>query len=358
MQLVATTTPGLEELAIDEINEQTGAEATIHHQGAVQFQAPPVAVSVLNQRARTLNRVLLVLQTARVTDLEEIYAVTRTVPVEPYLQPGEPFAVRSSRHGEHSFTSPAVADRVGQAIVDRTAEQFTHRLPVDLDTPTYVFRAYVRDDRFVLALDTTGQRSLHRRHWRHCEHDAPVRPTIAGAMLRAVEYTPTDTVVDPMCGSGTIPIEAGRVATRASLGEQRSFAYDALAIEIPSPPPRPPPHEPAPIVGSDRQRKWVRCGRENARSGAVDGTVDFVQADAAQLAVSADVVAVNPPFGIRTQTAARAAHAALTETLTAGSWSRFVAVTTTPAQLGITPTEQIPFRFGRLDATLVVVRRH
>lgn len=358
MQLVATTTPGLEELAIDEIREYTGVEATVHHKGAVQFQAPPVAVALLNHRAGTLNRVLLVLETAQVAGLEEIYAVARNVPIETYLRPGEPFAVRSSRHGEHSFTSPEVADRVGQAVVDRTTEQFSDRLPVDLDTPTYVLRAYVRGEQLMLALDTTGRRSLHRRHWRDCEHDAPLRPTIAHAMLRAVEYTPEDTLFDPMCGSGTIPIEAGRLAIRAPPGGRDSFAYEAFAVEIPPPPALPPPQEPAPIAGGDRRRKWVQCARKNATAGGVADVVDFVQADATQMPPTADVIAVNPPFGIRTSTQAGPIHDALSATLTAGSWSRFVAVTTTPERLGVSVTKQIPFRFGRLDATLVVARGH
>lgn len=357
MDLVATTTPGLEAFAVDEIKSRVGAEATVHHQGAVRFTANPQAIATLNHRARSLNRVLLVVGEACVESLTDIYAATRAVPVERYLAAGKPFAVRGSRHGEHEFTSVDVAERAGQAIVDRTATELDRRLPVDLDDPAYVFRAYVRNDRFVLALDTTGKRSLHRRHWRECEHETPLRPTIAHAMLRAVEYTPSETLLDPMCGSGTIPIEAARWATRSAPGSRRAFAYEALTTPVPPPPSVSASSHPAAIVGTDRQRRWVDCAWANAEAGSVRDAVDFVQADATRLPLHADVVAVDLPFGIRTSTALTPLYDAVSERLNAGSWSRFVAVTTAPDRLSITPRREIQFRYGRLDATLVIAQR-
>jgi len=356
VRLLGTTVPGLESFAAEDVEALLGVDATVDHPGAIGFDAHPVAVPVLNDWSRSLHRILLVLADEMAPDLQAVYDIARSTPIERYVAAGQSFGVQATRHGEHPFGSPDVADRVGQAIVDRSRAHFGERLPVDLDNPAVIVRAHLREDRLLLSIDTTGERSLHRRSWRVCEHDAPLRPTLAHAMLRFVGYRPGDSLLDPMCGGGTIPIEAARWAKAyPPNGHRTTFAYDRLAFPFPESPHRTPTALPAQthIRGFDHRVRWVDCATENATAADVNGSVTFVQRDATTATLDADVIAVDLPFGIRTDDNVPALYRDFSNALAAGDWDRFVALTTRPELLDMTVDRQIDLRVGRLEATLL-----
>ncbi len=356
MRLLGTTVPGLEAFAAEDVEALLGVEATVDHPGAVSFDAHPAAVPVLNNWSRSLHRVLLVLADGVAPDLQTVYDIARSTPIERYVAAGQSFGVRATRHGDHPFGSPDVADRVGQAIVDRSRAHFGERLPVDLDNPTVTVRAHLREDRLLLSIDTTGAQSLHRRSWRVCEHDAPLRPTLAHAMLRFVGYRPGDSLLDPMCGGGTIPIEAARWAgSYPPNGHRTAFAYDRLAFPFPKAPHRALTARSAQtrIRGFDHQARWIDCATENATAADVEGSVTLAQRDATTAALDADVIAVDLPFGIRTDDNVPALYRDFSNALAAGDWDRFVALTTRPELLEVAVDRQIELRVGRLEATLL-----
>ncbi len=359
MRLLGTTVPGLESLAAEETEALLDVTARPDHPGAIVFDAHPAAVPVLNARSRSLHRVLLVLVDEVVADLQSVYDTVRSMPIERFVAAGQSFGVQATRHGEHPFGSPDVADRVGQAIVDRSRSRFGERLPVDLDDPAIVVRAHLREDRLLVSIDTTGERSLHRRPWRVCEHEAPLRPTLAHAMLRFADYRPGDSLIDPMCGGGTIPIEAARwAAARPPNGHRSAFAYDRLAFPFPDPPPEPSTnHSQARIQGVDHEACWIDCAAENAAAAAVGDDVTFTRGDGTTVSLDADVVAVDLPFGIRTNDDVPALYRDFSAALAAGDWDRFVALTTRPELLEVAVDSRIDLRVGRLEATLLRVRR-
>ena len=363
MKFLATTVPGLERIAGEELEARFDVDVEPQHRGMVAFEADPLAAFECNEHARSLHRVLIEVADGRIETEQDAYELTASLSIERYLDPGQAIAVRGSRHGTHDFTSVDVAERVGQALVDRSREAFGERLPVDLDDPDVVFRAYVRDDRFVLAIDATGERSLHRRHWRECEHDAPLRPTIAHAMLRLAEYEPSDTLCDPMCGGGTIPIEAALWARREPPGWWRDrFATEALTVlpddgreQVRT------AHDSRfadqTVRGRDRQQRWVRCATVNRRVAGLESVFEVEQADATEAALDADVIAVDLPFGVRTTGDLPQLYASFVENLETGDWDRFVAITTRPDLLELPVTRRIDIKYGRLDATIVLVER-
>ncbi len=348
-------------MAATELADYLGTDTTIHHPGAVQFQAHPVAVPLLNRWSRSLHRLLLVIGEYTLVDptLSQVYQLTRGIPIERYIPPETTFGVSVTRHGDHPFTSMDIADRIGQAIVDRTRDVFGTRLPVDLDDPTVHIRAYLRENKFSVTIDTTGDPSLHTRAWRVCEHTAPLQPTIGHAMLRLAKYQPGDTLLDPMCGGGTIPIEAARWRRGIPpAGHRETFPYDSLAISFPSPPDLTEfPQSETTLRGHDIDSQWVACAQDNVAAAGVETMVTIDQLNALKTSLDADVIAVDLPFGIRTDASIEPLYRRFSEALSTGDWDRFVAITTAPELLTVSPTRTMTLQHGGLTATIVLVER-
>jgi 23S rRNA G2445 N2-methylase RlmL len=295
-------------------------------------------------------------------DLADTYDHARSAGVPEWVSPGQSFGVRPTRHGDHDFESPAVGERVGQAVVDAVRAARGDRPPVDLDAPDVVLRAFVREETFLLAVDATGERSLHRRPYRVSEHDAPVRPTIAWSLLQLAGYTPGDTVLDPTCGSATIPIEAALDALDRSPTPDRSYAAQRLRpfASVPTPP-EPTPRETLPdgarIEGVEIDPDRVEQARTNVAAADLTGTVRVRRGDATALSVDADRVVANLPFGHRTDGDLAGLYGALSARLREGRWRSFVALTTRPELLEVPVERELSLRYGRLAATVVVAER-
>ena len=357
MRLLATTNGGLESVASAELAELVGADPERHHRGVVALEGSRDDVYDLHVRSRTCHRLLEVLVEGRVEELEDVYRLTRRVDLAAQL-PDESFGVVGTRHGSHEFTSMDVAERVGQAVIDGYREATGRRLPVDLDDPTVRLEAYCYDDRFTLAVDLTGG-SLHRRPYRECEHDAPLRATLAYSLLRLAGYGPDDRLVDPMAGSATVPIEAALAATdrppRPDL--EPAFAalprYDAARFRRrrAASEPRSPSLD---VEARERRAKWLRCARVNVAAAGLEDAVDVVEADARKATLVADRVVTNLPFGVRTDEDLRDLYGAFADRVRQGSVGRLVALTTRPDLLPLAVEERHDVPYGRLDASVVV----
>lgn len=357
MNLLATTNGGLETIAADEIREITGSNASVHHRGVVEFEGNEADVYALHHRARCLHRIMAVMADGTVDTLDDVYTVTERTNVAERL-PNADFGVVGTRHGTHDFTSVDVAERVGQAVIDAYREATGIRLPVDLDDPTVRLEAYLYDDRFTLAVDLTGD-SLHKRPYRVCTHDAPLRSTLAYSMLRIAEWTPGDRLVDPMAGSATIPIEAALAATESVPRPDLDPAFEVLpAFDADRFRTLGDAHEtrtPAlDLEARDRREKWRRCARVNCEAAGVSEAVEIVAADAREASIDADCVITNLPFGIRVSDDLRTLYADFYDRLLEGDVGRLVALTTAPEMLPFEPTDRYDIPYGRLDATVVV----
>jgi len=360
VRLLATTNPGLEFVARAEVRDLVDADAERRHRGAIAFEADPAAVPRLNRRARSLHRVLVVLRDRTVPsiDLDDTYDLTRSADVARWVGPGQSIAVRSTRHGAHEFASPEVGTRVGQAVVD-ACRAANARPRVDLDDPDVVFRAFVRDETFLLAVDTTGERSLHRRPYRVREHDAPLRPTLAWSMVHLAGFETGDSLLDPTCGSATIPIEAALDALDRVPSPGRSYAVERLApfeaVETPDAGRgRDRPSSPAKVEGREFDADRVADARANVVAADLEDAVTVRQADATEVAVDADRVVANLPFGHRTDGDLAGLYRALSHRLREGTPSAVVALTTRPELLDLPVDRSIDVRVGRLEATIVV----
>lgn len=357
---VATTNPGLERVASAEVADLVGSDATTDHRGAVRFACEPAGFARLNRRSRTLHRVLAVLLETRFEELEGVTRSVRRLPLERYLEADQSFAVRASRHGDHPFGSPDVADAVGQAVIDGYRDATGHRLAVDLDEPDVALHAAVRHDRFRLAVDTTGT-SLHDRGWRVCAHDAPVRPTVAASLVRLSGFEPGESLLDPTCGSGTVPVEAALAARGLPHSPDRGYALGRLAFLPDGPADERSADErdgedATRVTGRDVDRSWIECARENARAAGVDALSTFEVADATGTPPEADRLVCNPPYGARLEDP-DPLYRDLFRSFDRGSWSRLVLITGREDRVPWEPDERLDVPLGRLEAAVLVFDR-
>lgn len=358
MGLLATTTRGLEPVAVEEIATLTGADATRHHPGLLSVDAPASTVPILQCHARTLNRVLVVLGRTPFEGLDGLSSAVSAVDPPAYLRADQSFAVRAKRHGEHSFTSPDVERVAGQVIVDAFRERTGEAPAVDLDDPDVVVRLFVRHGRVLLAADATGQYSLHRRAYREHEHEAPLRPTTAAAMVRLAAPDAGDRIVDPCCGCGTIPIETSLLAAGTAVRTTHDTALQDLCFLEADAETRPPNGIPSTldVVARDRDPAAAGATRENAASAGVSDAVHVTEADVTTDPVSADVVVTDLPYGIRTGSVQLPAlYEGFSETVSTADPDRLVVLTANPDLLPYEPTETYTVRRGNLQATLLVV---
>ncbi|GIX46733.1 MAG: tRNA (guanine-N2)-dimethyltransferase [Candidatus Tectimicrobiota bacterium] len=334
--LLATTTPGLEAVALQELAELTGQQGWVEHPGLVGLPGDEETVCVLNLFAQSLYRVYLLLYRGTLTTLEALYAQLVALRVADLLAPEQPLAVRATRQGEHPFTSQDLARVAGQALLESYQRQRGRRPPVNLDAPEVIFRLEARDDRFWFALDTTGLTSLAERPYRRFAHPAALKPPIAYALVRLAGWHAEETLLDPMCGSGTILIEAARYACR--LPNLRPFAFQRFPWHNPACwqaalaryPAR---HLPLRLLGYEISPRFLAGARDNAAAAGV--ALQLLQADATTACLAADRLVVNVPYGIRMGSTRKVArlYQAFGRNLARWPWTTLVAMTARPKLL-------------------------
>ncbi|RLI22305.1 hypothetical protein DRO54_01420 [Candidatus Bathyarchaeota archaeon] len=306
----ATVSPGIEDVASKEVEEIVGCRAAPDI-GKIFFEADTKSVYILNLKASTLNKVMILLCKENFTEFDDLYRIVKGIDYSWIIEADQSFAVRSERVGEHNFTSIDVARAVGQAIIDSYMEARGKRLKVNLDIPDVEFYALVRNQEFILGVNTTGN-SLHKRGYRVYEHPAALKPTLAAAMLRISGWNPQENIIDPMCGGGTIPIEAAFKANNIPPGHLREdFAFLKLKIfdkkefeEVKGRilgQKRGEGH--SRIYGMEKFRRHLEGAIKNSERAGVRKSIEFKLGDATRPNdypfEDLEFVIVNPPYGVR-----------------------------------------------------------
>ena len=310
IKFFATVSPGIEDVASKEVEEIIGCKA-IPDVGKVFFEADAKSVYILNLKGSTLNKVMIQLCRENFAELDDLYRLAKKIDYAWIIEANQSFAVRSKRVGTHNFTSLDVARVVGQAIIDSYLEAYGKRLKVNLDLPDVEFYALVRNQEFILGVNTTGI-SLHRRGYRVYEHPAALKPTLASAMLRISGWKPEKSMIDPMCGGGTIPIEAAFKANNVSpIHLRKDFAFLKLKIfdktefeeirsRILS---QKRSNGYSRIYGMERFKHHLDGAIKNSEKAGVRKSIKFRLGDATRPEnyprEDLDFIIVNPPYGVR-----------------------------------------------------------
>jgi putative N6-adenine-specific DNA methylase len=335
----AIAAPGLEPIAAIELARLGIAART--EPGGVGWSAPLESVARANLWLRTASRVIVRIAEFRARTFAELERHAGRVPWDRFVLAGAPVRFRVTSRKSRLYHSDAIAERLASGAASRGAAPAANR-PSDAgapgtpdddvcddddgDSPAQLFVVRVVRDVCTVSVDSSGA-LLHRRGYRQAVAKAPLRETIAAAMLVGSDWPGTVPLVDPMCGSGTIPIEAALLARRIAPGMNRPFALqrwpefdaalwarivgDAREQEL--------PRAAAPIRGSDRDAGAIEAARANAERAGVAADIELERRPVSAIEPPADRgwVAVNPPYGVRVARpeAVRNLYAALGNTL-------------------------------------------
>ena len=337
--LFVVTAPGLEEITGGEL-AALGLPPLGVEPGGLGLKGDPAILWRLNLHLRTASRVLVRVAAFRAVGFQELEKRARRVSWGDFLPPGtDPSAVEFEVTCRKSrlYHSGAVEARLREAMAEvlgargrgasggaasagaLSADQGVVRHPDPVPAPRFVVR--LLRNRLTLSADASGEH-LHRRGYREAVGKAPLRETLAAALLLAAGWRGERPLLDPFCGSGTLPIEAALLAGGVAPGLGRRFAFEAwpgvdpeegLRARAEAMPDAAAPAGPGtsggatPMIrGTDRDPGAIRAARENAARAGVSERVEFVQAALSEAPFPAPpgLLATNPPYGHRVGDAA------------------------------------------------------
>lgn len=349
LDLFTVTAPGLETLTMRELHA-LGADARVTGSGGVAWTGTREALYGANLRLRTASRIIVRVARFHASSFHELERRAKRVPWERFVRDHEAARFRVTCHKSALYHSDAVAQRLGESVTRATGAVAVAGARTDdedaepadaVDRAEQLFIVRVDHDTVTVSADSSGA-LLHRRGYRLATAKAPLRETIAAAMLLGSGWRADQALVDPMCGSGTIAIEGALIARRMAPGRARSFRCEAWpdadgrawesvrerarAEELAS--------APAPIIASDRDAGAVDATRANAARAGVEGdvTVEHRPLSAIELDAGAGGwVVTNPPYGIRIGTDVRNLYSKLGAIIRAAPGWRLGMLSAAPA---------------------------
>ena len=296
---------GLEGLAADELR-CLGMKEVRSETGRVLFAGDERDLVRASLWLRTGERVYILLGEFPAPDFDPLFEGVKSLPWEDLIPRNARFPVKCSSLDSALRSIPACQRIVKKAVADRLGRVYgLERLPETGET--MLIRCSLLKDRASLYLDTSGL-SLHKRGWRASSNEAPLRETLAAAMVKLSRFKGRETFLDPFCGSGTIAIEAALAALNRAPGLERSFAAEGWSA-VPKSlwrEERIAAREKEyrgdyRILASDLDPKALATARENAQKAGVAEYITFSQADARTLDLGPEkgVLITNPPYGDR-----------------------------------------------------------
>ena len=296
-QIFLVAPPGLEQILADEATDK-GFRGALPIPGGVTITGGWPEVWRANLTLRGAGRVLVRIAEFRAMHLAQLDKRSRKVAWGDVLRADVPIKVEATCRKSRIYHAKAATQRVETAIREGLGA-------VIAADAALVVKVRIEDDLVTVSLDTSGE-VLHRRGHKQAVGKAPMRENLAALFLRQMGFDGTQTVVDPMCGSGTFPIEAAEIAAGLYPGRTRSFAFESLASFDPAAWAAMKDQTPqAPAVrfyGSDRDQGAVGMARKNAdRAGVAEWCV-FDRKPISDLTPPdgpAGIVMINPPWGAR-----------------------------------------------------------
>ena len=390
LALVATCASGLEEILDGEL-EALGVMARERQRGAVRFAGGGRECWRANWRLRTANRVLVELASWPAADGAALAAGARAfVSGQTAGQTAGPTDLAALLHPDRSFAiqATATASRIRDTrwaalsakdgLVDGQRDRWGRRADVDRESPELQLRLRLHRDRATLLLDTSGE-PLDRRGYRVLSTTAPVRETLAAACVLAAGWDGSGAVVDPMCGSGTLLVEAGWVALGIPPGRLRQArqpeeggtawaferlpGFDPAAFAEVRAEPLPVPGPGVRLVGNDRSPEALRAARANLERAGLQQRAQLTRGEAADCrppagrGLSPGLVVINPPYGERAAT--DAGHWRELGSLLKHHFQGWRAAVLAGGEglgkhIGLRPRRRLPVKNGPLDARILI----
>ena len=307
-ELIAPCHFGLEALLKREITD-LGYDITSVEDGRVTFYGDEEACARANIFLRTAERVLIKIGSFHAETFEQLFQGTKALPWEEFIPADGKFWVAKAASVKSALFSPSdIQSIMKKAMVDRLRETY-HVNWFAESGEGFPVRVFLLKDEVTVGLDTTGE-SLHKRGYRKLTAKAPIAENLAAALIMLTPWRGDRILVDPFCGSGTIPIEAAMMAANIAPGMNRSFTaerwphiigkknwYDTvdeareqtdLSVQTD-------------IQGYDIDDEMVAIARANAKLAGVEGLIHFQKRDVAGLShpKKYGFIITNPPYGER-----------------------------------------------------------
>ena len=307
-ELIAPCHFGMEAVLKREIID-LGYDITEVADGRVTFWGDEEALCRANIFLRTAERILIKVGSFHAETFEELFQGTRNLPWEEYIPVDGKFWVAKAASVKSKLFSPSdIQSIMKKAMVERLKGVYAVNWFVE-DGENFPIRVFLMKDEVTVGLDSTGE-SLHKRGYRKLTAKAPIAENLAASLIMLTPWNRSRILIDPFCGSGTIPIEAAMMAANMAPGMNRSFTaenwehiigkrnwYDALdeAAELVD------LSVETDIQGYDIDDKMVTIARENAKLAGVEHLIHFQRRGVDQLSSSKKYgfVITNPPYGER-----------------------------------------------------------
>lgn len=304
--LIATAAAGIEAIVGNELRH-LGYEVQVEN-GRVRFQGTIEDVLETNLWLRTADRVKIVVGEFYARSFEELFEQTKALPWDEFLPLDANFPVAGKSQKSTLHNVPSVQAIVKKAIVTKLSQVYhrTTRLPET--GAVYPLEVAINKDKVLLTLDTSGS-SLFKRGYRVAKGGAPLKENMAAALVLLAHWYPEKPFVDPVCGSGTLPIEAALIGHNIAPGFNRDFACESFAwvdpklaqmvrdkadsqanydIELD-------------IWGYDIDGKMIEIAKQNALEAGLAASVNFKQMALKDFKTTKEygVIVANPPYGER-----------------------------------------------------------
>ena len=324
---------GLEGIAGDELRRLEIENVRVEN-GRVLFSGDETTLAKANLCLRTGERVLITLADFEAKTFEQLFQGVYHAPLEDYIPKDGLFPVKGHCLNSQLMSVPDCQAIVKKAASRRLGEKYGMTWLPETGAK-YQLQFSLMNDRCILYLDTSGP-GLHKRGYRAVGNDAPLRETLAAAMVMLTRYRGRDFVWDPFCGSGTIPIEAAMIAKNRAPGLKRHFAAEAFpwmeeAVwqQVREEAADREFHGKYRILGSDNDPKCISLSMANARKAGVGDCIDFRDGDATKMSLPGDsgIIICNPPYGQRMmeQQSAQRLYAALGRHLKfSDGWKKYI----------------------------------
>ncbi|QDQ02264.1 class I SAM-dependent RNA methyltransferase [Lysinibacillus fusiformis] len=305
-KLVATSAMGLESIVAQEV-QALGYETTVDN-GKVYFEGDETAIARTNLWLRVADRVKIVVGQFPATSFEQLFESVKALPWEKYLPVDAAFPVSGKSVKSKLFSVPDCQAITKKAIVERMKQHYKRLGFLDESGATYKIEVSILKDVATLTLDTSGA-GLHKRGYRQVQGEAPLKETLAAALVQISKWNPNRPFVDPFCGSGTITLEAAMFGQNIAPGYNREFIseewpwmkakiWDAARDEADS---LANYDQPLEIIGSDIDHRMVSIAQENALEAGFGDIITFKQMQARDFTtqLTDGVMIGNPPYGER-----------------------------------------------------------
>ena len=305
-EMIAKTFQGLEEVLAKEL-VALGANNVQIGRRMVSFTGDKAMMYKANFHLRTAVRILKPFLHFKATNADEVYEAVKAFDWEQYLDTTSTFSVDAVVYSEVFRHSKFVAYRVKDAIADYFNDKYGERPSVRLNNPDLIFHIHIAGEDCTLAFDSSGE-SLHRRGYRVETGRAPINEVLAAGMIMLTNWHGECDFIDPMCGSGTLPIEAALIARNIAPGVFRQgYAFEkwkdydsALfkSIYEDDSAEREFKHK---IYGYDVDGRMVACARRNVKSAMMNECIEIECRDIKDFEEHSEpaIMIVNPPYGER-----------------------------------------------------------